>query len=496
MKKILLFSCVALLLSACGGSQSSNSKNTAKRDFMQDVANIMANENYHAEAFYCQPKVSEEYHDFGVLEQYNSKALYWIDNADPSNSIGVLSNGSLGMFEYTLDKGGFVVLGNFLNYDGGYSLGYNFETPLPLFDTEIWTASTTEGVYECRNEDAIEVFASLTGMSQMAEKYGSKYIYTVIKGSYDEDGTMNLSLNGFKGEELVVIGKLTLKNIGETHNDKVEEYVKQEREVSNPTDWTPRQLKEIKEFFGGDNAQNLPFPKGASYAIKVSGMEEYNEAMISDVGCGDLSASYIAQLQAEGFTVSNAAVYYICRKDGQIGSTKYTWEVYVSYYSKADIISQYGEGTAAYYPNGRFQIEISCERATNSTLKTGSLSDFDAWMDTNVEFAFPKTGWKDVVSVQWADRTDFYNGAYASEGIEYKSVTSVKFFIEKLEDAKADFEAFEARLLMLGYKKETETEGDLTFYFYILGKNEIDLSVNYSGGKYGGFVQAMYWSEK
>mgnify|MGYP003316319156 CR=1 FL=1 len=46
------------------------------------------------------------------------------------------------------------------------------------------------------------------------------------------------------------------------------------------------------------------------------------------------------------------------------------------------------------------------------------------------------------------------------------------------------------------FREEEQKEGNLTFVYFTNGKYEVDLSVNYNGTSYGGFIQAMYWAEE
>lgn len=496
MKKYgILIPFMALLLSGCGAGEGGKTNHNLQKDFVKDLDSIMLHENYSAKAFYqYMDSDNSPLTPCGVLEQYNKSSVIWIDEENPSNSIGVLENGSKGMFEYTLATSGDVVLGNFLGFSGGYSMGTYFETPAQLCNSELWTLSQDKTCYECRDENLVNTFVSLTELETAASKKGVTYIYGMLRASYEGDSLV-IKLNGARGESVAIRGELRINNIGDTHNEKIENFVKTEQPVAGRTDWTVAEQVILKKFFGGNESEPVPFPDGASYALKVTGLDEYGEAMINDVASGDISRAYLSKLEAEGYTVVKLDTYYLASKSLTKGASKIDYQIYVTYYSKADITANYGAETASLYPLGRFQIEVSASKQTDTSLMTGTLAEFEAWMDSKSAYNFPKTGWTNVTAVQYADRTVKYNGAYAGTGISYQFVSAVKFFVESETNALSNYNAYRATLLGLGFEETSETEGNLTFVYFKLGKYEVDLSINYNGSTYGGFIQAMYWVE-
>ena len=104
-----------------------------------------------------------------------------------------------------------------------------------------------------------------------------------------------------------------------------EEYEKQPYGKETKTGWT----SEEKRYFAKNYGYELPFPTGASYALKTYSSSTF--AAFTDDACGDLTASYIKQLEDAGWTLlveeegketESATTYYITTTPDDPETTK------------------------------------------------------------------------------------------------------------------------------------------------------------------------------
>ncbi|MBP5091239.1 MAG: hypothetical protein J6328_01595 [Bacilli bacterium] len=517
-RNALLALTLTILLSSCGigGNRSSlpssassevptSSKSVEdEKDIATLMGELVASKSYKVEKYY-QVVNGDSRADvpMGLSKQFGSKALAQYDVETGDFLGGSIINLDQGVFSYAL-KDGSLLLGEFEKLSGDKDIDDLYYTPLALSDMSNWTKNQDSGVYTTTNEDYLDAVATISGLTTLANSMLIEFSYAKAVASVEGE-SITIVMNAYFDitAPSVAAAKIVISDIGGTKDKAVEDYLKNPKMVEASTSWNEGQLAIIDKYYGEDKAIELPFPKGASYALSVVGYAAYQEAMIRDYLSGDLRASYGAQLLRAGYENitqegDGANVYEKEVADSE-GTSTYT--LYVSYSSQSQLAKDYGADVASLYPNGLFQIEAVYAYVLNG-VNNGTVEAVESWLKSHVSAtAFPSlTGafaCAERASIQ--DDTDGFNAYFRqSLGLSFNyfdAVASATFVITDEQEAKSAISAYLALVKDKGWVNQDAEASDLSkgYYFGDSGKHYgVQVALKYQNGSYSGSVEIAF----
>ncbi|MDY5440903.1 MAG: hypothetical protein SPG64_01600 [Candidatus Enteromonas sp.] len=490
MKKSLVLLLSAFLLVSCGdpnvdanGTSSPIEESpsaTSEATFFDYLDSIEATHRYAAHLFYSIVSDSgeEKLFSYGIQEQYGDEALLWMDEEDPSVNAGVLINGDQGVFDYSIQDGQILVEG-FSFFDGGYGIGELYDSPVSFTSHRLWYEDE-ENLYHTNSNSIAASVASLTGLADLENSYGIELTAGSVYGSVSEDGQgIELSMETTMGGQVVAKGYITITDIGTASNEVVENYLESPTVFKAKTGWSEEDNAVISQYFSA----TLPFPEGATYTLSVSGLSSHGEVLIADCASGDLSSSYKAQLESNGYTVTYDTDHsmYVAEKSVTESQVITEHTVYFTFFSKSTIAQLYGEETASLYPYGRFQIEAYSSSTKINTYEEG-IAALAKYED------FPTPSFNGVSHCVIADYSDSY--------APYLSVfVLVDFYCEDQATALQNLTAYVQTLISLGYVADSaSTDYDVILQdSSVSTKKKIEIALSLSStGVYQGYFEVAY----
>jgi len=317
-KKIVLLPFVAfsLLLAGCGPAAKSESSASVSSSTSSSASSSSSSEKtpteYLAEFLAkLEPvnatvKVSVNSKDAFTSYFYSAYGFY-TKTDDSSN--GVLANGSQGLFDFSYDANGDVVLGQAEAKQTAVTAVY-YTPDLLAFASEYFTYSGTWGHFTIEKDEYGNYPGTVDNLLGLATLGDYKDELSSVALAFDDDLLEGAFTMVFTTGTVV----MTINEIGTTTNSHFDAYMAKPVTVVAPTDFTADFKKAATDLFGATGV--IPFPTDATVLFRDDVLYDDNEKVdgISfDEFSGDLTTSYKNALTKAGYTLGADGESYLFR---------------------------------------------------------------------------------------------------------------------------------------------------------------------------------------
>ncbi len=321
-------------------------------------------------------------------------------------------------------------------------------------------------------------------------------VYAGMKVSFNvnETGTaltnMALALTNGTSEgkalkDLTVEG-MKISKVNETMNLDFEVLIANSQ-ITARTAWSQYELAYFTTYIHPQFT--LPFPTGASYAIKES-IPETGGFLFTDYGCGNLVNSYKTILETAGFTLNDEktdltkGIYCYEKLIAAASSTSYATKEYIKFTWNNDSTQ------ALYYPNGAFMILAYIDYEVPAVIsELVTLLSSHTFSDGTPYW--PDIFYGNVTEVNIRDYTEEYQEEYPEYTEEFAGLISLFYATET--EAIAAVSSIGTQLTQNGYSYDTTYDiyyvSNLDYYTYDIEEVDVKIAVAYDdNGNYLGYV--------
>lgn len=312
-------------------------------------------------------------------------------------------------------------------------------------------------------------------------------ITSILSAYYYDETTLEKKYN-----EPVYVG-LTIKNIGTTHDELLENFAKSESsKVATPTDWTSA----VKEAFSVNLGNFIPPFPSVSYSFQFEygfiGLDQKYEVYAQDFSCGDIRSSYATALNGQGYLKVGETDVYEKRVDMQEGTLVGIYQVEMKYYARSEAYA--GKTFGYYYSGGVFQLTYTF--TTEMKVVVSNVGELNTYLGKTAAASvvpFYPEGYDECLVKYFYDKTEAAN--QSDEGDVYLFTTGktsyFRIYIDEYSDAIAFYNSYLSAAAAKGFTNVqpsselgvtflTNTNEDILIISYVPGMSES----SYSSSKY------------
>jgi hypothetical protein len=290
--------------SSSSGSASTSSDTKAEKTPAEKLADFLKSLN----DVNCTFKFSNSSNDAFTTFFYSSYGFYTI-NGETKN--GVLANGQQGLFDFSYDANGDVVVGQAESKSTAVTVDYY--TPDLIANAADYFEYSGSGLSfslkkdEAGTFDTIGIADNLIGMiDYAADDKNSLTSITLDLAESLEEGTFTYKF----GTETAT---LKICDIGTTSNSKFDAYMKNPKTLVAPTDFTANFKAVAAKLFGTKAV--IPFPADATVLFREDLTYDSNNNVYGvsfDEYSGDITANYATALETAGYVLdANGETYQL-----------------------------------------------------------------------------------------------------------------------------------------------------------------------------------------
>lgn len=304
--------------------------------------------------------------------------------------------------------------------------------------------------FSTTDETFCSIIAALDGYGSDTSNYPTKKVSFNISDDGETINNLKLTMSGATDKTNypdVAEENLKIEKVGTTVNLEVEVFSTNTTPTA-ATSWSTVETDVFAQFYNGFA---LPFPTGATYAVRES-INEKNEFVYYDLKCGDKTASYGAQLVAAGFTLTDASKG---RYEKTLSAPDANPEI--RQYVEVSFLATAGTNYSELLPYGMFGFSSSIYRVRNSQPGTGptggvydDIASLKTYQDPNLEI-LPGIDFGDTpVDIEFIDATAEAAAQYPS--CDQLFYGAIQVFFESFDDLEEAYYAIAQYLLDVGYE--------------------------------------------
>lgn len=455
-----------------------------KKVFDELVSNIKTNHNYTMEIISEVEGWDEEDNYYDCFANYNNLA---IESKD---------------FEYGLDG-----VGKIYQKDQGFVSYYRSGTnisPIEFVSTnpqlkisdfnDVIAENLFYGSYVQDEEDSskfvttdinsIAVACNLSGFASYIE-WGMFHSDTSMSAFVDiEKNEITIKMNYWLMYFDIVehndkaLLTLVIKDIGKTTNKAIESYIENPtHSFVAPTEFSEADKNVLLEKF---SYKTPVFPTGISYSysLDVDTYDGYYYSILTDKNSGNLTASYGAQLIADGFTLTGTDSYSKVTY-GEVELQKITHKVFMKYFEANEV-----------YPNGVMQIYF---RSIDDVNIFYSIDEFNNYLTVKKYDELVPTLPAEETCTKISNVKDTTYNDTATYALKMNSTDTFRIYIESYEKAKAFALTYAASLMGKGFTNKSKAFS-MTNYGYASSKSTSYVAIDIATEKvqYPGYLGIRY----
>lgn len=422
----------------------------------------------------------------GATAHYLSQTAYCrIEGSDLSSFTGYAENLDQGMAELAYVDGHLQPV-SFLSGAPGMNIADVLGEDVAALakNPSLW--SPYQGAtYSTNAEELVSRFLSLMGMSTY-----SAYVQEIYAEPDGHDLAIYCLLNGQRQG-------FTYEDVGVSHYGLLERYLAFPQRAAAREAWSSFDEKAFLE--AGIAPGDVPFVRGSSYALSVSGARK--GFTLKDVVSGDLRESYEEALlsldyEDDGEEDTHLGYlehhYHLTKIAASPTSGSLTYRVSVRYIEPEYLDAK----KKPYCPSGSFEVQFSREEIPFQK-EGASEAELNAYLEANAPGKFPATEFGEkATSFLLEDMTQAANeriqmqidAGISTEADLYHFAFYATVSVASLDEARQLIAAYEAKLAAAGYSQSARhSDGDYHVFLTEEGE-EVDTSVHYEedGATYSG----------
>lgn len=485
-------------------SEGTSDSGTVTKDYVEThVENILKNHNYTADISCVSLEDTSKYISKYSMFNISNDVLY--TDGDSLEYYGFIRQKDQGIVEFeSLKAGSAVIPGAFIatNVSLGMSDLYALALEhIGLLQNEFTRVS--DNIYNTKNREIKAIVGNLA--------FGDYVVYATepevleIKGEENELVLSGTYIYNYQSEDAGSLDDtfiqephivtIRVKNIGSTHNESFENYVKEPTTTySAPLRWSETDVSFFNTYY---NSVVPPFIDGLSYSYRmVRGVSsgEY-VSQLEDYASGDLTSAYGAILDKDENFVKKSDTRYVYEVTDEEAKLVHTYAVEMRFTSP-ETVDRYGIKTGYYFPKGVFTVKFVHTTKTAEEIVTVDLANsyIQSSKAKGLIKKFPLTGSYKVSN--FLEGTAKANEAYGSDFYALVVPTRTAYFniyIPTYDEAVKFIKDYTELQKENGF----EPSGSLgTFVFYTLGDEYNSLIrfgdiVNAGKSSYKGYVQVQ-----
>lgn len=315
--------------------------------------------------------------------------------------------------------------------------------------TVTFAESARTHTFSTTDNDFVAAFAALDGYGSDISAYTTKKVTFNISEDGESLLNMTLDLTGAADKTAnpdVKETGLKIEKVGTTINLDLDVFTSNFAPAT-PTAWSAAAASYLNSLYQG---YTLPFLSGATYA-SIETIGDSNEFIFMDLGCGDKTVSYGAQLTAAGFKhdATDPTLYTKILEEETETRGAIVQTVNVEYQSAA------GTPYAAVYPNGIFEISayLYAEGTVLSEAGLNQILAAEASYDDPSVSVFPTLNIGSNLGIEWQDATADMQAAYPDTDELLYGI--IKVYYATLAEAQAAVTSLTAQFISYGYQDYT-----------------------------------------